>query len=201
MLVGLLIVDVQNDFCPGGALAVKNGDNVVPRLNKTIAAFAKAGLPIFFTRDWHPPDHISFRGQGGIWPPHCVQGTIGAGFHPDLIIPRGATIISKGDKPNTEAYSGFQGTDLESRLKKAGVGELFLGGLATDYCVRESCLDALRAGFNVNVLSDSVKAVNVKPSDGARAIKEMQGAGAKLTTSMTAIKKLGTHRQRHHSVR
>ncbi|MDA4126449.1 MAG: nicotinamidase [Thaumarchaeota archaeon] len=195
-------MDVQNDFCPGGALAVKNGDKVVPRLNKTIAAFAKLGLPIFFTRDWHPPNHISFRDQGGIWPPHCIQGTIGAGFHQNLAIPRGATIISKGDKPDTEAYSGFQGTDLESRLKKAGVKEIFLGGLATDYCVRESCLDALRAGFAVNVLRDCVKAVKVKPGDGAKALIQIRGAGAKLTTSQAAIKRLDrTRRQSHHSAR
>jgi nicotinamidase/pyrazinamidase len=200
--VGLVIVDVQNDFCPGGALAVKNGDEVVPRLDKTIAAFTKAGMPIFFTRDWHPPNHISFKEQGGIWPPHCVQDTIGAGFHTDLAIPRGATIISKGDKPNTEAYSGFQGTDLESRLKKAGVKEIFLGGLATDYCVRESCLDALRTGFGVNVLRDCVKPVNLKPSDGARALKEMREAGAKLTTSQAAIKRLSrARRQSHHSAK
>jgi nicotinamidase/pyrazinamidase len=198
MPVGLLIVDVQNDFCPGGALAVKNGDKVVPRLNKTIAAFSKAGLPIFFTRDWHPANHISFREQGGVWPPHCVQGTIGAGFRSDLFIPRGAAIISKGDKPNTEAYSGFQGTDLEGRLKKAGVEEIFLGGLATDYCVRESCLDALRAGFDVSVLKDCVKAVNVKPGDGARALKEMGIAGARLTTSQNAIKRLAAARRQSH---
>ena len=173
---------------------------MVRRLNKAIAAFAKAGLPIFFTRDWHPPNHVSFRDQGGIWPPHCVQGTIGAGFHQNLAIPAGATIISKGDKPDTEAYSGFQGTDLETRLKKAGVKEIFLGGLATDYCVKESCLDAVRAGFAVNVLRDCVMAVNVKPSDGAEALKQMRGAGAKLTTSQTAIKRLGgKHRHSHHS--
>jgi len=195
MPAGLLIVDVQNDFCLGGALAVKNGDKVVPRLNRTITAFVKARMPVYFTRDWHPPNHISFRSQGGIWPSHCVQSTIGAGFHPDLAVPRGATIISKADKPNTEAYSGFQGTDLESRLKKARVGEIFLGGLATDYCVKESCLDALRAGFGVNVLRDCVMAVNVKPGDGAKALKEMRWAGAKLTTSQGAIKRLGrTHR-------
>jgi nicotinamidase/pyrazinamidase len=202
MRAGLLIVDVQNDFCPGGALAVKNGDKVVPRLNKTIAAFTKASLPIFFTRDWHPPNHISFKEQGGIWPPHCVHGTTGADFHPDLFIPRGATIISKGDKPSKEAYSGFQGTDLDSRLKKAGVGEIFLGGLATDYCVRESCLDAIRAGFAVNVLRNCVKAVNLKPSDGARVLREMREAGAKLTTSQAAIKRLSrAPRPSHHSAK
>ncbi|HEY6282351.1 MAG TPA: nicotinamidase [Nitrososphaerales archaeon] len=193
-------MDVQNDFCSGGALAVKSGDKVVPRLNKDIAAFAKAGLPIFFTRDWHPSNHISFADQGGIWPPHCVQGTIGADFHQDLVIPRGATIISKGDKPNTEAYSGFQGTDLERRLKKAGVEEIFLGGLATDYCVKESCLDALRAGFKVNVLRDCVMAVNVKPGDGAKALRGMHRAGAKLTTSQSAVKTIRTtHQQNHQS--
>jgi nicotinamidase/pyrazinamidase len=200
MPAGLLVVDVQNDFCPGGALAVKNGDKVVPRLNKTIAAFARAGLPIFFTRDWHPTNHISFRNKGGIWPPHCVQGTIGADFHPDLAIPGGATIISKGDKPSAEAYSGFQGTDLERRLKTLGVDEVFIGGLATDYCVKESCLDALEDGFGVNVLKDCVMAVNVKLGDGAKALREMRRAGAKLTTSQAAIKRFGrTHQQSHHS--
>jgi nicotinamidase/pyrazinamidase len=190
MRAGLLVVDVQNDFCPGGALAVKGGDKVVPRLNKTIAAFTRAGLPIFFTRDWHPPNHISFRDQGGIWPPHCIQGTIGANFHQNLVVPREAIIISKGDKPSIEAYSGFQGTDLERHLKNAGVVEIFLGGLATDYCVKESCLDALQAGFDVNVLRDCVMAVNVKPGDGTRALKQMRGAGAKIKKSQTEIKRL-----------
>jgi nicotinamidase/pyrazinamidase len=199
--VGLVVVDVQNDFCPGGALAVRNGDKVVPRLDRAIMAFADAGLPIFFTRDWHPRNHISFKDQGGVWPPHCIQGSSGARFHPDLVIPRGAVIISKGEEPRTEAYSGFQGTDLESRLKKAGVVEIFLGGLATDYCVKESCLDALRAGFRVEVLRDCVKGVNVEPGDGTRALKAMQEAGAKLTNSQAAIIGLrGTQRQSRHSV-
>jgi nicotinamidase/pyrazinamidase len=186
----LIVVDVQVDFCPGGALPVKNGNEVVPRLNRTIKAFNRAGLPVFFTRDWHPPNHISFRNQGGAWPPHCVQGTTGACFHPDLDIPHGSTIISKGTQPDAEAYSGFQGTDLESQLKKAGVDEIFLGGLATDYCVRETCLDARRAGFTVNVLRDCVKAVNVKTDDGAKALREMREAGARLTTSQAAVNRL-----------
>jgi len=187
--LALIVVDVQRDFCPGGALAVKNGDRVVPRLNKVVEAFDKSGLPVFFTRDWHPSNHISFVGQGGRWPPHCVQGTRGAEFHPGLRIPHGATIISKGDKPRFEAYSGFQGTDLEERLKALDVDEVLIGGLTTDYCVKESSLDALRAGFAVDVLEDCVMPVNVRPGDGARALREMQKEGAKLTTSKTAIKR------------
>jgi len=195
MHAALLVVDLQRDFCPGGALPVKDGDAVVPGVNRIIDAFDRLGLPIFFTRDWHPSSHISFRSQGGVWPPHCVQGTPGAGFHPDLDIPREAAIISKGTRPNTEAYSGFQGTDLQSRLEKAGVDEIFLGGLATDYCVRESCLDARRAGFAVNVLRDCVKAVNVKPDDGAKALREMREAGAGITTSQAAVKRLARERR------
>jgi nicotinamidase/pyrazinamidase len=184
----LLVVDVQRDFCPGGALAVKDGDEVVPGLNKSIKAFSSAGLPIFFTRDWHPPNHVSFKSQGGIWPPHCVQGTTGAEFHPSLEIPDNAIIISKGDKPRAEAYSGFQGTDLESRLKGFGVNQTFVGGLTTDYCVKESCLDARRAGFEVNLLRDCIRAVDAKPGDGAKALDDMRRAGARLTSSTAVVK-------------
>jgi nicotinamidase-related amidase len=178
-----IVVDMQVDFCPGGALAVKYGDQVVPRLNSVIRAFIGSGLPIFFTRDWHPPDHVSFRTKGGPWPPHCVQGSPGAKFHPRLDIPRGAEIVSKGDRPSEEAYSGFQGTDLEARLKRLRVDEVFIGGVATDYCVKETALDALRGGFSVEVLKDCVRPVDVRPGDGARALAEMQRAGARLTTS------------------
>lgn len=186
----LIVVDVQIDFCPGGALAVRYGDQVVPRLNRIIRTFEESGLPIFFTRDWHPPDHVSFRSKKGPWAPHCVQGSTGAKFHPELDVPHDAEIISKGDRPSEEAYSGFQGTDLEARLKRLGVGELFVGGLATDYCVKETTLDALRAGFDVEVLKDCVRPVDVKPGDGARALAEMQKEGAKLTTSVKAVNRL-----------
>ena len=188
--LALLVVDVQRDFCPGGALAVRDGDRVVPDLNRVIAVSRKAGVPIFFTRDWHPPNHTSFKKQGGIWPPHCVQGTKGADFHPDLVIPASTTIISKGDKPKQEAYSGFQGTDLAKRLKALGVREVVIGGLTTDYCVKESSLDAIHEGFAVNVIKDCVKAVNVKPGDGTRALRAVEKEGAKLVTSAAAIKRL-----------
>jgi nicotinamidase/pyrazinamidase len=187
MKAALIVVDVQRDFCPGGALAVKDGDKVVPPLNEVVAAFSKAGLPIYFTRDWHPPNHISFKSQGGPWPQHCVQDTPGAEIHPDLKVPPSATIISKGDKRLVEAYSGFQGTRLEMALKEAGVGELFIGGLTTDYCVRESVRDARSAGFGVSVLEDCVRAVDVKGGDGARALGEMEKMGARLTNSSEAI--------------
>ena len=174
---------------------MKDGDSVVPRLDRVIEAFDRAGLPIFFTRDWHPADHISFTSQGGIWPPHCVQNSLGAEFHQDLEVPQNATIISKGDKPRLEAYSGFQGTDLENRLKALGVDEVFIGGLATDYCVKESSLDALRAGFAVDVMEDCVKAVNVEPDDGAEALRTIRERGAKLVTSDAAIKRVAGPQQ------
>lgn len=168
---------------------------MVPRLNPVIGAFRRSGLPIFFTRDWHPPNHISFRSQGGAWPPHCVQGTTGAEFHPGLLVPPGSTVISKGAEPTAEAYSGFQGTDLEARLRKEKVDKVFIGGLTTDYCVRESTLDARRAGFKVDVLEDCVRAVDVNPGDGARAFADMEKAGAKLTNSSAAVKRLASTQQ------
>jgi len=168
---------------------------VVPRLNQVIEAFGRSSLPIFFTRDWHPSNHMSFKAQGGPWPEHCVQGTPGAEFHPGLVVPAGAEIVSKADNPSTEAYSGFQGTDLAQRLEKLGVGELFIGGLATDYCVRESALDALRAGLATNVLRDCVMAVDARPGDGHQALVEMKRAGVKLTTSSEVIKRMASTQQ------
>jgi nicotinamidase/pyrazinamidase len=181
------VVDVQRDFCSGGALAVKEGDRVVPKLNKVIRAFLRASLPVFFVRDWHPRNHMSFKDQGGIWPPHCVKGTPGAEFHPVLKVPRGAVVISKGTEARSEAYSGFQGTDLEKRLKEAGVGEIFLGGLATDYCVKESSLDALNAGLKVSVLEDCIKGVNLRADDSELALREVVDRGARLVTSSDAV--------------
>jgi nicotinamidase/pyrazinamidase len=199
MHAALLVVDVQRDFCPGGALGVEGGDEVVPGLNRVIDAFEESGLPIFFTRDWHPPDHISFQSRGGNWPPHCVQGAPGAEFHPGLRIPSSAAIISKGTKSESEAYSGFEGTNLDGRLRGLGVDEIFLGGLTTDYCVRESTLDALKAGFAVNVLEDCIRAVNARQGDGSRAIAGMKKAGAKFTTSSALVKRLaGTQHYGHH---
>ena len=186
---------MQVDFCPGGTLAVKEGDRVVPGLNRVIEAFEHRGLPIFFTRDWHPADHISFRSRGGTWPPHCVQKTPGAEFHAGLKIPKRAVIISKGSSSDVEAYSGFQGTGLEQRLRGLGVDEIFLGGLATDYCVQETTLDARRAGFSVTVIEDCARAVEVGPGDGQRALAEMRRAGARLSTSSEVVKLLVSTQQ------
>ena len=177
----LVVVDIQNDFCPGGALPVADGDKIIPVMNKYIDLFRKAAAPIIFTRDWHPPDHSSFKAEGGPWPPHCVQNSEGASFHPDLVIPPQGEIISKADKKD-EAYSFFQGTDLAEKLKQRGIKTLLVGGLATDYCVRETVLDGLKHGFRVYHLDDASKGVNVKPDDSERALKEMVAKGAKRIT-------------------
>jgi nicotinamidase/pyrazinamidase len=177
----LVVVDIQNDFCPGGALAVPEGDKVVPVLNMYIQLFRKAGAPIIYTRDWHPPDHSSFRTQGGPWPPHCVQGTEGAKFHPNLTPPAVGEVISKADKRD-EAYSFFQGTNMAERLRQRGITTLLVGGLATDYCVKETVLDALKFGFKVYHLDDASKGVNVKPEDSDEALREMVSKGAKQIT-------------------
>ena len=174
----LIVVDVQKDFLPGGALAVTEGDAVIAPLNAWIARFRAAGLPVIATRDWHPPNHCSFREQGGPWPVHCVADTPGAAFADDLQLPEDAWIVSKATEAEREAYSGFQDTDLAERLKAAGVRRLFVGGLATDYCVRNTVKDALANGFTVFLLTDAIRAVNVNPGDGDRAIAEMTAAGA-----------------------
>jgi len=174
----LIIVDLQNDFCPGGALAVPEGDKIVPVLNAYIERFSNSKSLIVATRDWHPENHISFAEQGGIWPKHCVQNTKGAEFHPDLKLPSDSIIVSKATEPDKEAYSGFDGTNLDKLLKGKGVTRLFVGGLATDYCVRATVLDALRLGFCVFLLLDAIKGVNVQPEDSERAIVEMLEKGA-----------------------
>ncbi|HZP91570.1 MAG TPA: nicotinamidase [Burkholderiales bacterium] len=174
----LLIVDVQNDFLPGGALAVPNGDEVVPVLNRYIERFSRLGLPIHATRDWHPADHCSFVERGGPWPKHCVAGTGGAGFAPGLALPADANIVSKATTRDEEAYSGFAGTALNAQLRSLGVGRLFVGGLATDYCVLNTVKDARALGYEVILLTDAIRAVDVKPEDGARAEAQMRRLGA-----------------------
>ncbi|MFQ5597844.1 MAG: bifunctional nicotinamidase/pyrazinamidase [Nitrospiria bacterium] len=177
---GLIIVDLQNDFCPGGALAVSEGDCIVPVINDYIARFQWASAPIFATRDWHPPKHISFNTQGGPWPPHCVQETKGAAFHPGLQLPKSAQVVSKGQDPDQDAYSGFQGTDLADRLRKRGIRRVFVCGLATDYCVKATVLDAVKEGFVVALLEDAIRGVNIDPKDSEKAIGGMKAAGATL---------------------
>jgi nicotinamidase/pyrazinamidase len=179
----LVVVDVQRDFLPGGALGVPAGDEVVEPLNRAIQAFERAGLPVFYSRDWHPPDHCSFKAQGGPWPPHCVAGTAGAGFAPGLRLPLDPDVISKATTRERDAYSAFQGTALAQRLRAAGARRLFVGGLATDYCVKATVLDARAGGFDVELLGDAVRAVEVNAGDGERALREMQSSGAKLTTT------------------
>lgn len=176
----LVIVDVQRDFVDGGALAVPDGAAVAAPLTRLASLFAARGLPVFATRDWHPPDHCSFRPQGGPWPPHCVAGTPGADWAQGLVLPPGAQIVSKGCDAASEAYSGFQGTGLHERLEAAGCRRLVIGGLATDYCVKATVLDALRLGWPVVVIDDAVRAVEVEAGDGRRALEAMTAAGAFL---------------------
>jgi nicotinamidase/pyrazinamidase len=175
----LIVVDVQNDFLPGGALAVPRGDEVVPVLNQYVARFGAQRLPIFATRDWHPANHCSFGAQGGPWPPHCVADTAGAGFARELQLPRETVVISKATSADRDAYSGFAGTDLAQRLRALNVTRVFVGGLATDYCVLNTVLDALKNGFETVLLTDAIRAVNVRSDDGVKAEETMQRAGAK----------------------
>jgi len=179
----LLIVDVQRDFLPGGSLAVTGGDRVIEPLNRCIALFTRLGLPVFATRDAHPDDHCSFRDQGGPWPPHCVVGTPGVGFPPALRLPDGCFIASKATRADEEAYSGFAGTDLERRLRHQRVHRLFVGGLATDYCVAQTVRDACQRGLAVVVLRDATAAVDAEPGDGDRAIERMAAEGAVFVPS------------------
>lgn len=173
----LIIVDLQHDFLPGGSLAVRDGDAVIPVLNRAIAVFDAAQLPVIATRDWHPENHCSFRAQNGIWPPHCIAGSHGAAFSPELQL-ASATIVSKATTAEKDAYSGFEGTDLAAMLRAQGVGRVLVGGLATDYCVLQTVMDALKLGFDVVLLVDAIRAVDVQPGDGERAIARMVAAGA-----------------------
>lgn len=180
----LVIVDVQNDFLPPhGALAVPEGNQVVQPLNHVLSVFKAHHLPVYATRDWHPLQHCSFRDQGGPWPPHCVAGTFGSEFYKDLNLPQEVEVISKATSLKTDAYSGFEGTDLAQRLKSKGIERVIVGGLATDYCVVNTVRDALKLGFQVFVMEDCIRAVNVQPEDGARAVEEMVLMGASLIHS------------------
>ncbi len=192
----LLIVDVQNDFCPGGALAVPDGDEVIPVINEYIRQFADLGAPVFASRDWHPRESKHFMAWGGPWPPHCIQNTPGAAFHPELVLPEDVIIITKGSDPTDDGYSAFEGDDphglaLEASLREHGVERVFVAGLATDYCVRASVLDALENELDVVVLRDAIKGIDVNDGDIDDAMREMKEAGARFATMKSLEKATG----------
>jgi len=174
----LLIIDMQRDFCSGGALPVPGCDDIVPIINEYIELFQ--GRKVIASRDWHPPNHISFKSRGGPWPPHCIQGTKGAEFHPNLKLPRDTIVISKAYLPDKEAYSAFDGTELHYVLSKLGIRRLFVTGVATEYCVKETVIDALKLGYEVVVLEDAIRGISLKGSE--EAITEMLMNGAVLAS-------------------
>ena len=179
----LLITDIQKDFLPGGALPVAGGDEIIPVLNAYTKRFEDAKAHVFASRDWHPPNHISFKAQGGPWPPHCVQNTDGAKFSPDLKLPDRTVVISKATNPEHETYSVFDGTSFAHELKMCEAKRLFVGGLATDYCVVNTVLDARKLGYETVVLTDATLGINVEPGDVDRAIEAMLKAGAEQATA------------------
>lgn len=176
----LIVVDVQRDFCEGGALPVPGCSRIVPRVNEYVEMFSGLGLPVIASRDWHPPNHMSFKEFGGPWPKHCVRGTEGAGFHPDLKLPEGTVVISKATQPDKEAYSAFDGTELHYILTLKGVKRVFVCGVATDYCVKATALDALRLGYEVVLLVDAVAGVARETSEAA--LKEVLMEGGVLAS-------------------
>lgn len=191
----LLLVDVQNDFCPGGALPVPDGDKVVEPLNRIASSFAAAGLTVVASRDWHPPVTRHFSEYGGAWPPHCVKDSPGARFHPDLHLPEGTLFVSKGNDPDSDSYSSFDGVSADGSslgeiLAGLQVKHLYVGGLATDYCVRSSALDAKKAGFEVTLLTDAIAGVNIVAGDSEEALEEMGRAGIDFCTADEAISRI-----------
>ncbi len=188
----LLIVDVQNDFCAGGALEVAHGNDVIPVLNRLAAHMSALGFPVYASRDWHPSKSRHFAINGGAWPVHCVAGTEGARLHPDLDLPPGTLIVTKGIGLDDDGYSDFEGEiagrgGLLADLRARGVTDLIVGGLATDYCVRATALDARKEGFGVTVVTDAIRPVDVKPGDGQRALEEMKAAGVRLAPASEAF--------------
>jgi nicotinamidase/pyrazinamidase len=185
----LIVVDVQRDFCPGGALPARGCDRILPALNRYVAEAAELGMQVYASRDWHPARTTHFKAYGGEWPPHCVQGTRGAEFHPALKLPPHAIIISKGDDPQRPGYSAFDGRTQEGHsllddLHARQIACLYVAGLATDYCVKQTALDALRAGLGVTVLTDAIAGIDVQPGDVDHALFEMSRAGADLATGL-----------------
>ena len=184
----LLVVDVQNDFLPGGALGIRGGDAIVAPINRLLAAWRARGRPVFLSRDWHPEGHCSFAAQGGPWPVHCVAGTRGAEFAAALKTAPDDVVISKATRVEKDAYSALDGTPLAGALRARGVARLFIAGLATDYCVRATGRDARAAGLDVVVLTDAVCAVDVQPGDGQRAVDELAAEGCELSTTAATLR-------------
>lgn len=174
----LLVVDVQNDFCPGGALPIPDGDRVVPVLNEWIAAASEQGIPVYASRDWHPIRHPSFVSEGGSWPPHCIQDTTGAAFHPELELPSDVVKVVKGTRFDQDQYSAFDQTGLHARLQRDGVRRLWVGGLAQDVCVCASVLDARGLGYEVILISGG--SLPVTREGGTKALRQMRDAGVEL---------------------
>ena len=184
---GLIAVDVQNDFCSGGALPVEGADEIAKSISDVSLEFRAKGGRVYATQDWHPVGHSSFEESGGPWSAHCVQATKGAEFHPDLRLPIGTSIIRKGTDRKEDALSGFEGTNLEEQLTRSGIRRVFVAGLATDYCVLNTVLDAARRGFETYVLTDLVRATDLEPDAGEKAIALMKEGGAKATTSQALL--------------
>jgi len=176
----LIVVDLQVDFLPGGKLGVPNGDQVIKPINSLLALFRRHGLPVYASRDWHPDNHVSFAARGGPWPPHCVAGTSGAAFADALDFAPDVVVVSKADSADVDAYSAFNGTGLAERLRARGVRRVVVCGLATDYCVLNTANDARANGFEVLVVPEAMRAVDVHPGDGERALADMLAHGARM---------------------
>jgi nicotinamidase/pyrazinamidase len=188
----LLVVDVQVDFCPGGALAAPDGHRIVPAVNRYLAEARRLGMPVYASRDWHPAETNHFKAYGGEWPPHCVQNTEGARFHPDLDLPPDAIVISKGEDPRHPGYSAFDGHTPDGRalltdLRSRGIDIVYVAGLTAEYCVKQTALDALKAGVHAVALTDAIAGINARPGDADRALAEMKKAGAELATGLKTL--------------
>jgi nicotinamidase/pyrazinamidase len=189
----LIVVDVQRDFCPGGALPAQGCDRILPAINTYVAEARALGMPIYASRDWHPAETTHFKPYGGPWPPHCVQDSPGAAFHPRLALPPKTIVVSKGEDPQHPGYSAFDGHTQDGErlltdLRRRGVHQLYVSGLTTEYCVKQTTLDALRADLRVVVLTDAIAGIDAQPGDADRALADMARAGADFATVIDAAR-------------